>query len=67
MALASGSMRMEHPLNMSHYGMSAVPTGANGQNGAHAVHHVMEEKLRERENVFIMGNVQLLIRMANCV
>ena len=43
-ALASGSMRMEHRLNMSHYGTSAEPTGANGQNGAHAVHHVTEEK-----------------------
>ena len=64
--LANGSMRMEHRLNMSHYGTSAGLTGANGQTGAHAVHHVTEEKLRERENVFMMGNVQLLIRIANC-
>ena len=41
---ASGSTRMEHRLNISHYGMFVVPTGANGQNGAHAVHHVTEEK-----------------------
>lgn len=56
--LASGSMRMEHRLNMFLYGTSAVQTGANGQNGDHAVHHVTEEKLRERESVFMMGNVQ---------
>ena len=42
--LASGSMRMEHRLNMFLYGTSVVQTGANGQNGDHAVHHVTEEK-----------------------
>ena len=42
--LASGFMRMEHQLNTSHYGMSAVPTGDHGPNGAAAVHHVMVGK-----------------------
>ena len=42
--LASGSMRTERQLNISHYGMSVVPAGVNGQNGAHAVPHVTVEK-----------------------
>ena len=56
--LVSGSMRTEHRLNMSHYGMYVVPTGVHGLNGVHAVHHVTEVKLQEQENVFTMESAQ---------